>query len=72
MCRRPPQGLGNCMDTAEVLAPHLIQALQDDLILLRYIDGPEKLFVIMNRILFIIVDRALLKQLHVCVGFARQ
>lgn len=64
--------LGNRMDEPEVVAQHLMQALENDRILLRYIGWPEKLFVVINSVLPKIVDRALLKQLPVIRRFAQQ
>lgn len=64
--------LGNRMDEPEVVALHLMQALENDRILLRYIGWPEKLFVVINSVLPKIVDRALLKQLPVIRRFAQQ
>ncbi len=64
--------LGNKMDAPEVVAQHLMQALENDRILLRYIGWPEKLFVVINSVLPKIVDRALLKQLPVIRRFAQQ
>lgn len=63
--------LGNRMDEPEVVAQHLIQALENDRVLHRYIGWPEKLFVVVNSMLPKIVDRALLKQLPVIRRFAQ-
>lgn len=64
--------LGNRVDEPEVVAKHLMQVLENDRILLRYIGWPEKLFVVINSVLPKIVDRALLKQLPVIRRFAKQ
>ncbi|MBN7768736.1 SDR family oxidoreductase [Marinobacter daepoensis] len=62
------RALGNAMDTPELVAVKILQAMEKDE-RRRFLGWPEKLFVVVNGILPKIVDKAMLKQLPVIRRF---
>lgn len=62
------RALGNSVDTPELVASHILAAMEND-DRRRFLGWPEKLFVVINGVLPRLVDKAMLKQLPIIRRF---